>query len=124
MRRLSDNPAGTYRRVDVEARIEASSGAELTRLCLEELVAAVGRAILVLERGDEANLRQDLTRAHTIATWLAQNVAPGHPLADQLGQFYGGLAAQIGASLARPEVAILKAVRGDVMDLLNAARQG
>ena len=38
MRLLSDNPAAAYRRVDLDARIEASASDELTRICLEEAV--------------------------------------------------------------------------------------
>jgi glycerol-3-phosphate dehydrogenase (NAD(P)+) len=40
MQMLSRNPAAAYRRVALDARIEASGSGDLTRICLEEALAA------------------------------------------------------------------------------------
>ena len=50
MQMLARNPAAAYRRVALEARIEASGSADLTRICLEEAVAALGHALTALDR--------------------------------------------------------------------------
>lgn len=118
---LARNPAAAYRRVELDARIEASSAADLTRICLEEAVAALGLALLTLERSPGAAVREPLARAHSITVWLARSVALDHPLRDSLVTFYGGLASQIGANLVNPRAEEIARVRGDLTDLLAAA---
>lgn len=118
---LARNPAAAYRRVELDARIEASSAAELTRICLEEAVAALGQALLALGKDPAAVPREPLARAQSITVWLARSVAPEHPLHASLVTFYGGLASQISASMQRPNAAEIAQVRGDLNDLLAAA---
>lgn len=118
---LSRNPAAAYRRVELDARIEASSAADLTRICLEEAVAALGQALLALERAPDAIPREALTRAQTITLWLARSVAPEHPLHGSLVTFYGGLASQIGTNFTRARPEEIARVRDDLRDLLTAA---
>lgn len=120
MQMLSSNPAAAYRRVALEARIEASGGADLTRICLEEAQAALGQAVIALERGAPVP-REPLTRAQSIMLWLAGSVAPGHPLGASLKAFYGGLGGQIGAQILQPDAAQMKSIRNDIRDLLEAA---
>ncbi|QDH32941.1 hypothetical protein [Porphyrobacter sp. YT40] len=119
MQMLSRNPAAAYRRVALEARIEASGGADLTRICLEEAQAAIGHALIALERGAPVP-REPLTRAQTIMLWLAGSVAPGHPLGASLKAFYGGLAGQIADNIRQAEAGALMRIRGDIGDLLTA----
>jgi flagellin-specific chaperone FliS len=121
MQMLVRNPAAAYRRVELDARIEASSAADLTRICLEEAIAALGLALLTLERSPGAAVREPLTRAQSITFWLARSVAPEHPLHGSLVTFYGGLASQIAANILTPRPAEIAQVRGDLTDLLAAA---
>ena len=118
---LARNPAAAYRRVELDARIEASSAADLTRICLEEAVGALGLALLTLERTPDAPVREPLVRAQSITLWLARSVAPEHPLRDSLVTFYGGLASQIAANLLQPRAEEVARIRGDLKDLLAAA---
>jgi hypothetical protein len=120
MQMLARNPAAAYRRVELDARIEASGRADLTRICLEEAAAALGQALIALGRSQPAP-REPLTRAQSIMLWLAQSVSPDHPLHSSLKQFYGGLASQIGASLQHGDRAGLARIQNDIMDLLEAA---
>ena len=120
MQMLSQNPAAAYRRVALEARIEASGSADLTRICLEEAQAALGQALIALDRSLTPP-REPLTRAQTIMLWLAQSVAPGHPLGSSLKAFYGGLAGQIGANLLQADAAFLARIQSDIRDILQAA---
>ncbi len=104
MQMLSRNPAAAYRRVALDARIEASGSGDLTRICLEEAMGELGRALISLERFEQDHRevcamscagRVALARAQTILLWLAKSVAPEHPLSASLKAFYGGLAGQV-----------------------------
>lgn len=121
MQMLTHNPAAAYRRVELDARIEASGSADLTRICLEEAMAALGQALVALRRSPDTIPREALARAQSITVWLARSVAPQHPLHGSLVQFYGGLASEIGANLLRADEAVIARVRDDLRDLLAAA---
>ncbi len=120
MQMLSRNPAAAYRRVALEARIEASGSADLTKICLEEALAALGQSLIALDRS-QTPPREPLNRAQTIMLWLAQSVAPDHPLRSSLLAFYGGLAGQIGANILQADASSLERIRSDIRDLLEAA---
>jgi hypothetical protein len=120
MQMLNRNPAAAYRRVALEARIEASGGADLTRICLEEAQVALGQAHGAIMRGSSA-VREPLVRAQTIMLWLARSVAPEHPLGASLKAFYGGLAGQIGGQILHADRRKLTEIRQDISDILEAA---
>jgi hypothetical protein len=126
---LARNPAAAYRRVALDARIEAAGSAELTRICLEEVQAALGTVLTPLAafstsvEGSLAAHRAALVRAQSVLVWLARSVAPDHPLGDSLRQFYGGLAQQVGASILQPDAGVIAQVRSDISDLLAATQK-
>lgn len=131
MQMLSRNPAAAYRRVALEARIEASGSADLTRICLEEAEAALGAALIAADRAQTPHrgasdpsqnpVREPLQRAQTILLWLARSVAPEHPLGASLKAFYGGLAAQIAGQFQQADASALAEIRSDIRDILVAA---
>lgn len=121
MQMFARNPAAAYRRVELDARIEASGSADLTRICLEEALAALGMALAALDLPLGVP-RPSLARAQSILVWLAQSVAPDHPLGASLRQFYGGLANQISANLLHPDAEIINRIRCDIRDLVDSAR--
>ena len=121
MHALMRTPHDAYRRVDLDARIEACSPEGLTRICLEEAVAALGQAQLALDRSPKKVPAQPLARAQSIAVWLAQTVAPDNPLQEPLTRFYSGLAGRLGANLLAPDLEDIAQIRGDFADLLVAA---
>ncbi|EAQ28908.1 hypothetical protein NAP1_14953 [Erythrobacter sp. NAP1] len=122
MHEFATSPAKAYRRIDLDARIEASSGGELTLICLEEVVAALGQALFALERAPDEVPNEPLARAHGIAIWLARSVAPDNPMRSALVQFYGGLVTTLTRNRVRPSVEELTQVRTDFADLLEAAK--
>ncbi len=122
MHQLSQQAASAYRRIDLDARIEASSGEDLTLICLEEAVSALGQALFALERTPAKVPQEPLSRAHGIAMWLASSVAPDNPMRSAMVQFYGGLAEAIKRNRARPSVEELAQVRTDYADLLHAVK--
>jgi hypothetical protein len=119
---LSNCAASAYRKIELDARIEASSGDDLTLICLEEVVSALGQALIALERSPDTPPHEPLARAHGIALWLARGVAPDNPLRSALVQFYGGQASSIARSRIQPEPVELAQVRTDFADILGAAR--
>lgn len=121
MQPLSQTPAAAYARIDLDARIEASSGADLTRICLEEAVGALGRALIALERAPDAVPREALARAHGVALYLARSVAPENPLRAALVQFYGGQAEALARNMTAANFGEIAQVRADLVDLLEAA---
>ncbi|MEE4152916.1 MAG: hypothetical protein V2I27_02035 [Erythrobacter sp.] len=123
MHQLARNAASAYRRVELDARIEASPPSDLARICLEEAVSALGQALIALERAPGEVPREALARAQAIAVWLARSVAPDHPLRLALLEFYGGIAAALARNLVRARYGELARVRDDLNDLLEAARR-
>lgn len=122
MQMLNRQPAAAYRKVELDARIEASGGADLTRICLEEAHAALGQALAAIDRSLQGHSGAvALSRAQTILLWLAGSLAPGHPLYAALRQFYGGLASQIGANIQQPIASTIMQIQNDIRDLLEAA---
>lgn len=120
MQMLNRNPAAAYRRVALEARIEASDSADLTRICLEEARSALAQARGAVVRGSSTG-REPLMRAQTILLWLARSVAPEHPLGTTLKAFYGGLATQIGAQVQQADIRRIDEISSDISDVLEAA---
>ena len=120
MQTLLSTPAAAYRRVDLDARIVASQPGDLTRICLEEAVAALGQALIALERAPATPPLVPLTRAHGIAVFLARAVAPENPMRAALVRFYGGLAQTLGANISAPRYDQIARARGDFQDVLSA----
>lgn len=120
MQPLLRTPAAAYRQVDLDARIEASASDDLTRICLEEAVTALGQAMIALERAPDAPPREALSRAHGIAIYLARAVAPENPMRQALIQFYGGLADTIGRNMNEARFAEIAQAREDFDDVLSA----
>lgn len=123
MQSLEKDAASAYRKVDLDARIEASAASDLTRICLEEAVSALSQALLALERAPADVPRDALTRAHGIALWLARSVAPDNPLRGALLQFYGGIASTIARNLSQARFGDIAQAKADLADLLEAAQQ-
>lgn len=119
----SPDPAKAYRKVDLDARIEASSGGDLTAICLEEAVLALGQALLALERNPVAPPTEPLSRAHGIALYMGRTVDPDSALFEPMTQFFGGLAASIGANMRSPSAREIAQIKDDFADLLEAARR-
>ena len=92
----------------------------MTRICLEEAVAALKRAELTAASG--GGVHEALSRAHSIALWLCRAVSTDNPLSDALVAFYGGLAAIIRRNMAQPKLDELTQVRIDFEDLLQASK--
>lgn len=119
---FSGGAATAYRKVEIDARIEASTGEDLTRMCLEEAVLSLGQAVAAIEQKPGQVPHEPLSRAHSIALWLARGVAPDNPLSGPLTQFYGGIVETIAQNLTRSSLLDIVRARNDLNDVLSAAR--
>ena len=122
MHMLGRRPDKTYRQIDLDARIEASRGGDLTVICLEEAVAALSQAVFMLDRDPDRVPHEPLLRAHEIAIWLGRSVVRDNPLYGPMVQFYGAVANTIGTNRTAPSRSQLVQVRTDFIDLLEACQ--
>jgi len=83
------SPSEAYRRVDFDARVEASDPRQLVGLCCEQVVSSLGAAIFAASRGDNAHKSQALTRALAALTALDLGVSGDDAMARALRQLYG-----------------------------------
>ena len=123
MKPLAHDAASAYRRVELDARIEAAAGEDLTRICLEEAVASLGQAAKAIETRPGKVPHEALSRAHSIVVWLARSVSADSSLSSALTQFYGGIAASLARNMVRPKLLDLVRARNDLNDILKAARE-
>jgi len=119
---LVPKPDKTYRQIDLDARIEASRGGDLTVICLEEAVAALNQAVFMLDRDPARVPHEPLSRAHEIAIWLGRSVAPDNPLRGPMVQFYGAMANAIGTNRTAPSRTQLAQICADFTDVLEACQ--
>lgn len=123
MKPLGDDAASAYRRVELDARIEATAGEDLTRICLEEAIASLGVAVKTIEARPGEVPRGAVSRAHSIVLWLARSVSDDNPLSGALTQFYGGIAAMLSRNLVKASLLDLVRARNDLNDVLKAAKE-
>lgn len=123
MKPFGHDAASAYRRVELDARIEATAGEDLTRICLEEAIASLGLAVKSIEVRPGKVPHDALSRAHSIVLWLARGVASDNPLGGALTQFYGGIAATLSRNMVRASLLDLVRARNDLSDVLKAAKE-
>ncbi|UAB78753.1 hypothetical protein INR77_03230 [Erythrobacter sp. SCSIO 43205] len=123
MKPLGQDAASAYRRVELDARIEATANEDLTRICLEEAIGSLGVAVKSIEARPGTIPHDAVGRAHSIVLWLARGVSPDNPLSGALTQFYGGIAATLSRNLVKASLLELVRARNDLNDVLKAARE-
>lgn len=114
------SPASAYRRIEFDAQVEGSDGRGLSRLCLEQAVRALERAIWAHRHGDRGVRADALSRAAGLVLTLREGIAPDNPLRPALLTFLGAATAVIGTAVSRFDESRLSAVRDDLQDVLAA----
>lgn len=123
MHNLAQSPSQAYRRVDLDARIEASHGAGLALICLEELRGSLAQAALAHRRDKRAKLAEELARAATIIAFLDSGIDSQNPMRDALRDFYRGVSAQLRDFRTNRDGAVLDQLHRDIGDLIEAIGQ-
>lgn len=123
MKPFGQDAASAYRKVELDARIEAAANEDLTRICLEEAIGSLGQAVKAIEARPGKVPHDAVARAHSIVLWLARGVSDDNPLSVALTQFYGGIATTLSRNLVKASLLELVRARNDLNDILKAARE-
>lgn len=110
-------PSELYTRVDLHARIEGSSGPELTGICFEALCSALSRAGLAARRGDRQEVMNGLSRAANLLGGLQNAVDPEAEMADVLIDFYGSISLRLRELIQVPSAQAIDEIRTDVEEV-------
>ena len=114
------NPDIAYRRVDFDARVSSASPAELVKMCYEQLVAALGRALIAQGRGDNRLKSEALTRAVSALNALQMGVSGEGSMADALHQLYTSARRAVLDSVLSFDSGAIARIRQDFIDIAAA----
>lgn len=119
----SQNPREAYRRVELDARIEGSSGTRLAQICLEAIVQSLGNARIANQRGDRLLAKDALSRALSVTLGLDRALDTDNPIAGAMHEFYSGATAQIRHSIQKFDDAAMAQLKVDFAEILGAMTQ-
>ena len=114
------DPHEAYRRVELDARVAGSQGADLTRLCLREVDTALGQALWAQDNQRPDVRRRALERAQNGLGALRLGVDRQSPVAPALLAFYEGLTATVAQNQVRFDPARVAVVRADLAEVTSA----
>lgn len=114
------DPEEAYRKVAFDARVAGSSGPDLVRLCLDEVEAALSRALWADARSLVDMRREALARAQAGISALSLGVDKGSSLGPALLTLYGAMASTVTASRFRFDAAAIGRVRADLAEIRQA----
>ena len=111
------SPGDAYRRVDLDARIEGSSEADLGDICLEAIVNALRQAIIAGRSGNTALRSAALVRANAIVLGLERSIDTDLAIGEALKSFYQGASAIILASCREYAEEDIARLRDDISEI-------
>ena len=114
------NPDTAYRRVDFDARVASASPSDLVKLCYEQLVSALGRALIAQDRGDNRMKSEALTRAVSALNALQMGVSGSGDMADALHQLYASARRAVLDSVLAFDAATIGRIRQDFIEISAA----
>jgi len=114
------NPHTAYRRVDFDARVSTASPAELVSLCYEQVISALGRALVAHERGDNGMKSDALMRAISALTALQMGVTGETGVAEALHQLYTAARHTVLNNVLVFNPAGIAEIRGDFVEIAGA----
>lgn len=114
------DPTEAYRRSQLDARVQGGDTAELVRLCLEQVIAGLGSAVLAHARGEATMRSKALTRALTALTALEMGVDRNAVLATALLQLYGAARQKVLDCVTGFDGPALEVIRRDFIEVAAA----
>ena len=111
------DPNQVYRRIDFEARVSGSDPRELVRVCYEQLIGALGGALIAAQRGDNLQKSQTLTRALSALTALQMGVQGDGEIADALRHIYTAARRAVLDSVLNFDTQTIARVRADFVEI-------
>lgn len=117
------NPHAAYRRVDFDARVAGASPQDLVKLCYEQVISALGRALLAEEREDNRMKSEALTRASSALIALQMGVSGEGEMAGALNQLYTSARHTVLDNVVRFHPETIATIRADFVEI-SAAMNG
>ena len=114
------DPYDAYQRVEFDARVKGASSSELVHICYDQLILALGMAVLASRRNDARLKSRSLTRALTALMALQLGIDQTHEMAVPLMDFYGAARKSILASSLEFDADCLIAMRDDFKEVRDA----
>ena len=111
------DPNVVYRKIDFDARVSAADPRELVNVCFEQLVSALGGALIADDRGNPAGRIKALTRATSALTALQMGVSGDNPVAGALIQMYSSARRAVMDSVMHFDAATIARMRADFMEI-------
>jgi len=117
------NPHAAYRRVDFDARVAGSSPQDLVKLCYEQVISGLGRALLANERHDNRMKSEALTRASSALIALQMGISGEGSMADALNQLYTSARQTVLDNVVQFSPETIATIRADFVEI-SAAMNG
>jgi flagellar protein FliS len=119
---LPRSAADTYRAVDFDARVSGATPADLTDLCFEQLIVALGRAMHAHGANDPATRSEALSRAVSCLLALEMGIAGQDGVAASLRDLYARARGSVLASVLEWDEPTLRRIRDDFAEIREALR--
>jgi flagellin-specific chaperone FliS len=114
------DPNVVYRKIDFDARVSAANPRELVTVCYEQLVSALGGALIAAERGNIIHRNKALTRATSALTALQMGVSGDNPVAGALVHMYTSARRAVMDSVVHFNAATISQIRADFMEIAES----
>lgn len=116
---LQLKPAELYARVDLDARIEGSSEAELTTICFDALKSALAQASLAAGRADHRGAVAALSRGRGVLGGLLRAVDMNAQMGGVLAEFYGSISVRMRDAMRDPQAEQIDALKMDIAEVAD-----
>lgn len=113
-------PQETYRRIEFDARVGGSDPQQLVMLCYEQLIGALGSALVANERKDNGAKSAAITRAMSSLAALQLGVSGEGAVADALRHLYEATRRSLLDMVMGFDPATVETIRTDYVDILRA----
>ena len=114
------NPQETYRRIEFDARVEASSPAQLVTLCYEQACDAMASALFAHDSGNNLAKSQAITKALAAITALQLGVNGEEGVSAALRQFYASVRRALLDCALKFDAETIAAMRRDLHEIAGA----
>lgn len=117
------SPAETYRKVELDARIEGTNGPKLGLLCLDAVIDALDRALAADSSRASPLRRSSLVKANTVALGLLRSVDTSNSTGAALAEFYRTASHIIAQSMKGFDAETIGALRDDFSEISVAMKR-
>ena len=114
------NPTAAYRAIEFDARVDSATPHELVAMCYEQVISALGRALIAHDRGDNRMKSEALTRDVSALTALQMGVTGDGAMSDALHQLYTSARHTVLNGVVRFDTLMIARIRQDFVEIAAA----